>query len=215
MSSSNIRSKVLGTPGYDASLRLNALELDMLSRIVFSQYLDAIRNAGIANYGNHAAMFPKSARLLSSFDVAHIKPMRFMDALRDNLGYFSISKVILPDGTQEDREEIYWRIVRPNHPEDVGKLHRDSDFHKQYGIEQGKQTVKCWIPLWCEPLCGLMVIPTDARMEYRDGKYIDPQKWFSEPGTIVLFNQNVEHTGAINTGTSARVSIEMTLVLAE
>lgn len=196
-----LRAKVLGTPGYDASLRLEDFELAAMREIVHKQYCRAVCSTGIESCGDHAKIFAKARRLLEPFQAGLITVLPFLQTLRAEFGNFTLSKVILPDGTQEDREEIYWRIVRPNHPEDVGKLHRDSDFHKQYGIEQGKQTVKCWIPLWCERCCGLIICTNDHNA------------MVDEPGTIALFNSDVQHIGAVNTGTTARVSVEMTLVL--
>lgn len=212
--SASLKDRVLGTPGYDASLRLDDDELSILRTRVNTQYLHTVWAAGIKSHGQHAELFPKSKRLFDEIDIALVKALPFMQTLRAEIGNFTLSKVILPDGTQEDREEIYWRIVRPNCHEDVGKLHRDSDFHKQYGIEQGKQTVKCWIPLWCESGCGLHIFP-DPSYEFRvnEGLHIDHSKTFSEPGTLVLFGAQTYHRGEINTGTTARVSVEMTLVL--
>lgn len=199
--SASLKDKVLAS--HDASLRLSADELDFFRREVNAQYMEIVLTAGITAHGQHAALFPKSARLLDASAVTLIKAMPFMQTLRGHFGDFALSNVVLPDGEIIDREEIYWRIVRPQHPEDVGEPHRDRDFHEAEGTHAGKRTVKCWIPLWCEKNCGLGIgLP---------GLWNDV--YFDEEGALVLFNSNVRHWGTVNVGSSARVSIEMTLVL--
>ncbi len=177
---------------------LTAAELASLREMVKYSYSSAILDAGIELYGRHADIFTKARRLLPDYDVDEIKAMPFMHKLRDDLGAFTLATVILPDGTQTPREEIYWRIVRPNEPSDVGPAHRDRDFHAQYGILEGVDTRKVWIPLWAEENCGLRVHDTIV--------------W--EPGTMAVFDADTVHQGVVNRGKSARVSMEITLVLA-
>lgn len=194
----NLREKVLVSPGYDASFRLSDNCLYCLREVVNSCYGMAMVEAGIMNYANHAATFTKERRLLPPFDVGLVKRLPFMRKLLNALGGFKLSNVVI-DGKQQEREEIYWRIVRPNHPEDVGPAHRDREFHERDGMHAGGQTVKCWIPLWCEPACGLCFpeIGVDVCKE----------------GTIALFGADTLHCGAVNIGTAARISLEMTLAL--
>ncbi len=177
---------------------LTAVELHRLREMVEYRYYEAIIESRIELYGKHADIFTKARRLLPDVEVSEIKAMPFMGKLHDELGAFTLAKVILPDGTQTPREEIYWRIVRPNEPSDVGPAHRDRDFHAQYGILEGVDTRKVWIPLWCEENCGLRVGDTIV--------------W--QPGTMAVFDADTVHQGVVNRGKSARVSMEMTLVLA-
>ena len=118
---------------------------------------------GIEAYGDHERVFCRGAnRLLEGDDVAQIKRLRFAGWLlqgRRSMSRFPIAPVVLPDGTVDaGREEVYWRIVRPREPADVKKpKHCDAQFHVKHGILAGATTLKCWIPLWCEPGCGLML----------------------------------------------------------
>lgn len=195
--SRSLKDKCLGAPGYAADLHLSHDELKYFRELVSRRYFNRMISAGMKHYGCHEYLFPKSERLLHDRDVQAIKKCKFMARLRKAVGDFTLSNIVLPDGTIEQREEIYYRIVRPNQATDVGKLHRDRDFHEKYGIQKGQDSIKCWIPLWCEPDCGLKI----------DGQI------FSEAGTIVMFGQDTPHQGMVNTGRTARVSVEITLIL--
>ncbi len=182
----------------NTSLRLTDKELLVLRNIVKEKYINALLNAGIQRYGDHAAIFTKWQRLFRVDDVAVVKHMGFYADIRGMLGPFTLSDVVVDGVVQPGREEVYWRIVRPNCPDDVGPAHCDREFHERDGMHFGKETVKIWIPLWCETGCGLHIFDVGV---------------FSGPGTILMFGPDMLHQGMVNTATTARVSMEMTAVL--
>ena len=72
---------------------------------------------------DHHAIWPKEARILSLENVKEIRQMSFFEELESDFGTFEIS-----DENDVGREEIYWRIVRPNEGQDMGPLHADAWF---------------------------------------------------------------------------------------
>jgi hypothetical protein len=199
--------QIYGSPGY--CLRsLSADDLEFFRSVIGNHYLKILYDAGIENYGNHVALFPKEKRLFSQWQVDVVKSMRFMHAIRTALGDFTVADIELPDGKTEPREEIYWRLVRPHEPSDVGQWHRDSDFHKAHGTHQDHMTVKCWIGVYVEPHCGLAVIPDSHVCAGGEELTLD-----CNAGTVVIFGHDLLHRGLLNVGTRARVSAEITLAL--
>ena len=193
--------------------------------------VDEFRAAGMENYHrladrvDHKGLWPKKARLLPSEAVARIRAMDFMQILAGEFGPFGISneEEIYP-------EEIYWRIVRPQMKSDVGPLHADAWFWSLgHGMTPPETVrVKVWIPFYCEAgMNGLKVLPGSHRQnwpyhgEMRDG-VVKPQGDFDEqtvpmellaiaPGTLVVFNDRLLHGGAVNAGSTTRVSAEFTM----
>jgi hypothetical protein len=196
-----VSAKISNTDYYVGSIEIGEDDLSLLRDDVESQYLRNLAAFGIIHYGNQSLMFHKSNRVLPPIDIVAIKRRGFISVLRHMFGNFSLSNVVIDGQVYHDSEEIYWRIVRPNEPTDVGPAHRDVEFHQRDGMHAGRQTIKCWIPLWCESDCGLAI-------EAQYGTWQCDQ-----PGKIYLFGPQVLHHGMINTGTTARVSVEMTLVL--
>jgi hypothetical protein len=191
------------------------------------------RAAGMENYHrladriDHKALWPKRARLLPPEAVARIRAMNFMRALAEEFGTFGISneEKVYP-------EEIYWRIVRPQMKSDVGPLHADAWF---WALGHGNMPpdtvrIKVWIPFYSElGMNGLKVLPGSHRQnwpyhgEMRDGS-LKPQGDFDEqnvpmellvidPGTLVVFNDRLLHGGAVNAGSTTRVSAEFTMLV--
>jgi hypothetical protein len=189
------------------------------------------RAAGMENYHrladrvDHKELWPKKARLLPSEAVTRIRAMDFMQVLAGEFGPFGIS-----NEEEIHPEEIYWRIVRPQMKSDVGPLHADAWF---WSLGHGKTPpetvrVKVWIPFYCEAgMNGLKVLPGSHRQnwpyhgEMRDG-VVKPQGDFDEQtvpmellaidaGTLVVFNDRLLHGGAVNSGSTTRVSAEFTM----
>ena len=247
-----IREKIFVTPGYSTDLRLSPDELEFfrftiearwLAGIVTKhpEYKESFRKVGLANYHklahlvDHQELWGKENRLLPQKAVDQVKQLPFMERLRAIFNDFSISDVVFGDTILEGRQEIYWRIVRPEAVGDVGPIHADKWFHDVLGsgygmFPQGVVTVKIWIPIYCEPSkSGLVVIPDshkrDWRYEYleKDGykkpvilEDVDKLGGIlvpTDPGTLLIFNEHLLHGGAINRGDITRVSSEITLVL--
>ena len=57
--------------------------------------------------------------------------------MRAVFGEFLISDIVYGNTIVEGQQEIYWRIVRPGVPSDVGPLHADRLFQSVLGTEYG------------------------------------------------------------------------------
>ena len=247
----SIKDKIFKSPGYATDLKLSPEELDVFRRAIDAQWLSAIaseypqhvetfKKHGLAEYHkfahlvNHGKLWAKEHRLLPQEDVERISALPFMGALRQAFGEFSVSDVVYGNTIVEGRQEVYWRIVRPEEPGDVGPIHADKWFHNVLGsgygmFPPGVQTVKIWIPIYCEPgKNGLIVVPEshtrEWRYEYVDkGGYQKPEIREdidtlggvlvpTDPGTLLMFNERLLHGGALNKGSMTRVSTEITMV---
>lgn len=247
----SVRDKIFGSPGYSTDLRLSPEELQVFRDAIDGQWLAAIsseypqhvetfRKHGLAHYHkfahliDHGKLWFKEHRLLPQKDVDRISALPFMKTLQREFGDFSISDVVYGNTIVEGRQEIYWRIVRPDHESDVGPIHADKWFHNVLGegygmFPPGVQTVKIWIPIYCEPgKSGLIIVPESHKREWRyeyvnKGGYQKPELREdpdtlggflvpTEPGTLLMFNERTLHGGAVNKGDMTRVSTEITMV---
>lgn len=247
-----ISDRVLHDPGYSIDLRLAADELAFFRDAIRRQWLDRISElypelaprfaeAGIANYHklahlvDHQKLWPKPYRVLPASVAALAKRLPVMERLRAAFGEFVISDYAYEDSVEQGREELYWRIVRPNVRSDVGQLHADKWFHERLGSDDygmfkpGTETLKIWTAIYCEPgRNGLIIVPNSHRRDWRYhhvpvGKSTRPQILedadklggvlvATEPGTLLIFNDATLHGGAVNQGDYTRVSMEITMV---
>jgi len=251
MTTLNLKRKIFETPGYSQDVTLTPDELAVFRREITRQWLDVIGQAhpelasrfeavGVENYHElahlieHEKLWPKGNRCLPKDSCGEIKKLPFLQTLRQELGEFDISTVFHGGTHEADREEIYWRLVRPNASTDVGSLHADKWFHKISGMEYcvfpaGAVTVKIWIPIFSQPgRNGLMIVPDSHLREWRyhavlrgsdmkpqideDVAAIGAQLMKTEPGNMLIFNEGTLHGGALNTGDQSRVSVEITMV---
>lgn len=247
----NLISDVFGDVGYSTGLKLNDDELAVFRAEIEAQWLSCIKeNApslytkaqelGIVNYHlisnevNHKKLWHKKSRILPLQSVEKIKQLPFMSKLRDEFGEFSISDAIDTE-QHNNREEIYWRLVRPNSESDVGPLHKDEWFHgaanSGYGMfSKDVTTIKIWIPIFCEPgKSGLALAAGSHKKEWKyhieyengmarpipdeDLSNANAKLMPTPPGHALMFNQKVIHGGVLNTGDKTRVSAEITLVI--
>lgn len=246
-----LKDQVFGHLGFSADMKLNEDELQAFRSLISNQWLSVIQTShpelaneakaiGIQNYHtlsnriDHNKIWPKCNRLLPQIAVDEIKQFSFINALKEEFGDFSISDIY--DTKQHfGKEEIYWRLVRPNTPSDIGPLHCDHWFHTAFNNGQGmfntdEKTVKIWIPIFCEPnKSGLSIVPGSHLRDWHyhivttngvprpmldeDISKIDAQLIPTEPGNMLIFNENVLHGGVINKGKYTRVSVEITMVL--
>lgn len=246
-----IREKIFGSPGYSADLALSLQELSVFRDAIEEQWLSTIESKypehvstfgrhGISTYHQHShlidheKLWSKEQRLLSQEKVEKIRRLPFMQKLQEFFGDFTISDVVYGNTIIAGKQEIYWRIVRPNRDDDVGPLHIDKWFHDVLGSDGGMfppgvVTVKIWIPICCEPgKSGLVVVPDSHAKEWcyeyveKNGvlkpeirenvKTLNCYLVPTEPGTLLMFNERLLHGGAINRGEMTRVSAEITMV---
>ena len=245
----NIISQINNNPGYSTDLVLTNHDLENFKKFIQHDYIVILNNLGITSFDgginseienyhlishliDHNTAWPKLARCLSQSNVEIIKRSNFFDTIRSIFGPVSISKLTFGNDCDLSREEIYWRLVRPNVSEDVGTLHADSWFHaalNSYGsaIPENSRTVKVWVPIFCEPgYNGLLVVDNSNHRDWsydivvsnnmsypRLNEKVNPKLLSTPPGRAIIFGDKLIHGGAINLGSTTRVSVEITLIL--
>lgn len=249
-----ILDDLYGAAGYSTALFVSAAELAFLRDAIFRQWMArieavhpdkaaAFRTCGLEHYHrvshliSHETLWTKEHRVLPKSSVKSLARFDFVRRLTDSLGgRCRISNVVFFSGEVPNHPEIYWRLVRPHVPTDVGSLHTDKWFHELLGNGRSlygddETTVKLWLAIYAESgLNGLYVIPGSHRKSWRvkhtpgaDG-YDRPS--LDEPlgdyarllvpaasGQGILFNDGLLHGGAVNAASTCRVSVEMTFIL--
>lgn len=194
-----LKQALEGSPGFYTGFHLKPEELSFVRECIAKRKIN-----------DHDFIAQKKNRLFSNGEVRKIKEFAFFELVRKELGYFTLSDVCYDGQIEKGREEVYFRVVRPNEPADVGPMHRDIEHHAKFdGLHTpNEKTIKCWIPIETEPgINGLMVVRNS-----HIGDAPLPVLLPLEPGNMVLFNDRVMHGGALNEGKRNRISIEITLV---
>ena len=237
-----IKQKLTGPAGLSLDLSLEKKELANLRQLIHDQWLERIKTfypefvnrfeeLGMERYHeasnllDHGSLWPKEARILPQSAVLKLRKMRFIDQLEDYFGPFEIS-----DEDNVGREEIYWRLVRPNEKNDIGPLHADAWFWDLgHGTTPNNVVrVKVWIAVYVDPgLSGFVYIPESHLKEWpyhgemKTGvnkpvidvseDSLNPLLLNSEPGDAIIFHDRLLHGGAISEGDHTRVSLEFTM----
>lgn len=177
---------------------------------------------------DHKKAWPKKERMLSRELSQAFSDLEFFAVLHREFENF-----IITDEEGLGYPNIYWRLVRPNNPEDVGSIHADEWFWKLNNAEtpQGVKRVKVWLAVYCESgRNGLQFIRGSHN---RDWPYhainksgaIKPELscsldgnnmelFLSRPGDAIVFNDKLLHGGLVG-GALTRVSIEFTMFVPE
>lgn len=247
----NIKKDIYEDPGYSLDYHLKDNELQRLREIVEEQFfhvikshypekLNLFKDLGLENYHkgsyeiDHAKLWPKLSRCLENQACDEIKDMGFFKKLEEDFSPFMLGRVVYEREVDWQRDEMYWRIVRPNEPTDVGTLHADRWFHESMKIRervfpQGANALKIWIPLYVEPGANGLEIVEGSHKKKWNFKAVDientmkprldldedkvPRKLLrTEPGQLVIFNEDLVHVGAVNQGQTTRISLEITLI---
>ena len=237
-----IKPKITGLPGFYTDLSLKSEELARLRHFIHDQWLKYLKTIapkhvkrfeeiGLERYHevshlvDHSSVWPKKVRILPQNAVSEIRKMSFINQLEDYFGQFEIS-----DEENVGREEIYWRLVRPNEKNDVGPLHADAWFWDLgHGTtSDNKVRVKVWIGIYVEPgLSGFIYVPESHLKDWpyrsvlKDGfnkplidvseGSLNPVFFKGEPGDVIIFHDKLLHGGAIGKGENTRVSLEFTM----
>jgi hypothetical protein len=235
-----IKSSVKGDLGY-AKLTFSPSDLEVLRALIREQWLGRIREVvphhvarfeglpldryhELAGLINHKTAWPKLKRILEQPAVDIIRKLPTFGKLEKEFGDFVIS-----DEENLGRENIYWRLVRPDSPSDVGPMHADQWFWVlgHGATPEGVQRVKLWIAIYCEAgISGFRFVPGSHchdwpyHGERRDGfvkpvidvtdDQLDIQMFDSRPGDAIVFNDRLLHGGAVG-GSRSRVSLEFTI----
>lgn len=228
--------------GYSLTLCFNDDELASIKQLIVEQWLDVIKqnypdkwqqfsDKGIERYHelsgllDHGTVWPKAARILPQKAVDIIRSTSLLKNLEREFGKFTIS-----DEENVGREEIYWRLVRPNEKNDIGPLHADAWFWDlgHGDMPSGVKRVKVWVAICCEPgLNGLRIVPDSQKKEWKytgveKHGFVKPQIQEKEsdlnikladtkPGDAIVFHDKLLHGGAPNKGKYTRVSMEFTM----
>ena len=228
-------SKVWESPGFTFD-RLGDTELGLVRSLITDQYLARLhelqpelvpqaRDLGIWDYHklpiqfDHAQAWTKQSRLLAAEHVDRFSAMGFLERIRQQLG----------PTARISHNELNWRLVRPNQPNDIGPIHADKWFWDGgYGqMPEGHDRIKIWIAIHTEPGAnGLKMLADSHRrqwmhhFEMRGGInkpiFDEPEPEMPllplAPGQMVLFHDEVLHGGVVNCSTTCRVSIELTVL---
>ena len=222
--------------GYDTDA-LTAEELDRVRRMISAQYLQTLgtvdadlvgraASVGIDRYHtlplpfDHGTFWPKEKRVLPERTLAEFERM----------GFFRRIRAALPSAAIY-HDDLMWRIVRPNEPSDIGPVHADKWFWDagNGSIAADRERLKIWIAVYTEAgRNGLTVKPHShtsdqwkRHFEYKHGvkkpvldENTDELRMELLPlksGELVLFHDSLLHGGALNRGSTCRVSIELTI----
>ena len=238
----NIKFALENKNGYLTGLHLSQDELSSIRSLITNSWLlnisnnttqqitEKFKSVGINRYHelahllDHESIWPKAKRILNPEAVSEIRKMSLIRRLEDEFGYFEIS-----DEDNVGHEEIYWRLVRPNSPTDVGPIHADAWFWDLgHGVTPlGHKRVKVWIAICCTPgKDGFKFVPGSHKLEWpyrgelKDGitkpkidiseKELDVVIFSSQPGEAIIFNDQLLHGGVIGQD-ETRVSLEFTM----
>jgi len=218
---------------HDAALsndEINKIEKLMLEQIslITGRKLDSVKlYHALPDFIHKIMLSKKGARVFQREYVEQILSMPFFLKLRNRFEKFTVSNIVT-ETYKLETEEIYFRLVRPWQTSDVGCPHCDFWFHQAYGLEYAGRgsTWKCWIPITVEPFkSGLEIYPGASidTVEYvvQDKKLScdknqpslgEPVLIPVQPGDMLLFRDDVIHSGAINEGAFTRSSIEITFI---
>lgn len=236
----SIKDALDGVCGY-AKITFLPAELEILRALIRKQWLERIyeiapdqinhfdkismdRYHELTNLIDHRSTWPKLERILPQSAVDQVRQLPTFKKLADEFGEFMIS-----DEENLGRENIYWRLVRPDSPSDVGPMHADQWF---WDLGHGKtpkgiRRVKIWIAIYCESgksgfrlVSGSHLRDWPYHGEFRDGltkpvidiadNELDIEIFDSKPGDAIVFNDKLLHGGAIG-GITSRVSLEFTM----
>jgi hypothetical protein len=213
-------------------------ELRIIKQMI-SNHLSAQINLTLEDIGNyhtyvsdkeHSEYSHKNNRVFSKTDVGKFLALNGTQKIIEEFPDFELSNVLL-DNSEEPREEVYFRIVRPNKNTDVGQPHCDRWFHEASSLKYtGLETWKVWISIEVENgLNGLAFYPnadySRLKYEFSDSQGVRRPSLVSNdeiigkpalaetvPGDVLIFSDDVLHAGLINQGNRTRVSIEITFV---
>jgi hypothetical protein len=229
------RSKIKDSPGFVSGFSFSPADLSRLRDIITARWLGRIRSVarpeladqflaiGIERYHDHGSLWNKDARLFSKEDVQEIWSMSLFKDLILAFGPLTIADI---EGL--GYPEIYWRLVRPNNPQDVSGVHADSWFYtytNDLTPEHQANLIKIWVAIFVAPgESGLKVMVDSHRSvwphhsEIRHGRSkpvldvaesgLDLKVVATRPGEAIAFNIDLLHGGVAHVCNQTRVSIE-------
>ena len=212
-------------------------EFELLQDLITQHVKKQVRNLEdlstyheIASDEIHRSLACKKNRILNDKDAGRLFALpAIKNLLKDHPGY-RVSNVVYDSKNRDERPEFYFRLVRPNKTSDIGTPHCDFWFDEATQTDFGRgNTIKLWIPIVIEHgKNGLLfyhcladnvayVITSDGgfrtpRINCEISELGDPILPQPNYGQAIKFYDDVMHCGALNVGSSTRVSMEITLV---
>lgn len=225
--------------GYYNKHALLDYELKKIRSIVNNQYLEIIKKYypayshtlpnifkyhEISENFNHSKLWIKKNRIISKANVDLFKNLHLYKLLKKYYGNIRISNEEL-----NNFEEIYWRIARPNNPDDVGSLHADRWFWEiDNKIDLKEKRLKVWIPLYCnnndsgflyahkshKKKFNYSLSKNELRKKFiiENEDNLEINKHLAYPGNVIVFHDNLIHGGYMIDKVT-RVSIEFTIII--
>ena len=163
----------LSSSGYSTFQALSISELDLVRSvilndinrlfashgIIYSNWNEFLLNYHLHSSALHSLLSSKGVRLFRGDSLDHILSLSLHKLLLNHFGSF-----VITDEEHYGFPEIYWRLVRPDSPSDVGPFHADSWFwsiNKDWSFPSScTKRFKVWISIQSEPgLNGLLVVP--------------------------------------------------------
>lgn len=231
---------VRGSEGFYSSFKTELVDLEHIRDIVRRHFFINVSidypslfdetNFDLRDYHQHSNLLPhstyweKKRRILTPELVTEFKSTTLFKWVSNNC---ELKEITGEDGVFQ--EEIYWRLVRPNCPEDVGPLHADAWFWEtmEHQTSKDHERVKVWIPLYTEPgISGFSYVPGSHRTNVSYSKVYKHGKWKPQinddlkenaciykglEGQPIIFNDRLIH-GGVSGGTRTRVSLEFTML---
>lgn len=242
MNQKKIIQDVIIKNGYYENFYISKKEINLLYNIIKKNFLEIIKKyqkeklilfkklnlSDFHKYShllNHEIIMKKNNRIVKPKYTAQIKKMVFFKKLKNIFKNFEILNF-----ENIYREEIDWRIVRPN-LKDVSPLHRDEWFWtlNKKKIKKNCTRIKIWIPIIFERgKNGLRFVPKSHLKEInlihknkRNDGLLKPGKinskmkikiFKSKIGQCLIFNDKLIH-GGLAGGKKTRVSLEFTMMV--
>ena len=172
----------------------------------------------------HKRIWTRENRRANDQFVDYILKTSFFKNLQKIFGNLEITNMV-----ENNKSDVFWRLVRPNKPNDVGPIHADSWFWKANNVEvpNKKKCLKIWMMISNNSGPGLGVIPSSHNkkdwiynIEFKDGlnkpvfDYENNKFSLKEtninPEEFILFNYDLLHCGLVNKSNNTRCSLEMT-----
>ena len=215
----------------DYSLIFNLID-NHFKKLIGKTDLKNKNNINLKNYHkfykkvNHGRIFTKVNRLLGKRDCNKIiKQTKLFKDLKNIFG-----KIFITDEENIGHSNIYWRCVRPHPFNDIGPFHKDKWFW-DLGcgkIEKNYQRVKIWISLLTDSKkLGFRFVKGSVKKNYRyssefrhhiikpvfDDRKVkkkDIQSVKGKKGSLIIFNDELLHSGELIKTNKCRVSLEFT-----
>lgn len=173
---------------------------------------------------NHKKIWSRENRRADSELINYILVSEFYKNLENIFGKLTLTEMV-----EKNKPDIFWRLVRPNKPNDVGPIHADSWFWKanNVSIPKDKKCLKLWMMISADSGPGLGIIPFSQnkkdwiyKTEFKDG-LIKPvfdyennkfslKAMHTNLEEYILFNYDLLHSGLVNKSNNTRCSLEMT-----